>query len=128
MSRKVTLDVDPTATLEVAGDAVLGEGTRVHARGSAVVRIGAGAVLGERCVILSHDHVEIGAGARLGDGVVLVDFAHAHDDVDRPVRHQPLQTAPVIVGAGAVVGPGAVVEPGGRVPPGATVLANTVVR
>jgi acetyltransferase-like isoleucine patch superfamily enzyme len=128
MRRKVTLDVDATATLEIAEDAVLGDGTRVHAHGSAVVRIGAGAVLGERCVILSHEHVEVGSGARLGDGVVLVDFAHAHDDAERPVRHQPLRTAPVVIGAGAVVGPGAVVEPGGRVAPGATVLANTVVR
>lgn len=122
------LDADPTATVEIAPDAVVGEGTRIHARGSAVVRIGAGAVLGERCVILAHERVEIGAGARLGDGVVLVDFAHAYDDVETPVRHQPLKTAPVLVGERAIIGPGAVVEPGGRVAPGATVLSNTVVR
>jgi acetyltransferase-like isoleucine patch superfamily enzyme len=79
-------------------------------------------------VILAHERVEVGAGARLGDGVVLIDFAHAHDDVETPVRHQPVLTAPVVVGAGAVVGPGAVVERGGRVAPGAVVPANTVVR
>jgi acetyltransferase-like isoleucine patch superfamily enzyme len=100
----------------------------VHARGTAVVRIGAGAVLGERCVILAHDRVEIGAGARLGVGVVVVDFAHAFDDVERPVRQQPLRTAPVVVGDRAILGPGTVVEPGGRVAAGATVMANTVVR
>jgi acetyltransferase-like isoleucine patch superfamily enzyme len=124
----VRLDADRSATVDIAPDAVVGDGTRIHARGAAVVRIGPGAVLGERCVILAHERVEVGAGARLGDGVVLVDFAHAYDDVERPVRHQPLRTSPVVVGERAIVGPGAVVEPGGRVPAGATVLSNTVVR
>ena len=122
------LDADAGATVDIAPDAVIGEGTRVHARGEAVVRIASGAVLGERCVILAHERVEVGAGARLGDHVVLVDFDHSFDDVEVPVRLQPLRTAPVVVGAGAIIGPGVVVERGGRVAPGAIVLANTVVR
>lgn len=126
--RRVVIDVDETATLTLGEGCVLGEGTRIHARGGAVVRIGDGAVLGERCVILAHERVEIGAGAALGDGVVLVDFAHAHDDTERPVRHQPLRTAPVTVGDGARLGPGAVVERGGAIPPGGMVGANAVVR
>ena len=70
----------------------------------------------------------IGAGARLEDGAVLVDFDHVIDDVELPIRAQPLVShadrdrraargsasaraccAASRVGAGAIVGPHAVV-------------------
>ena len=114
-------------TLEVAPDAVIGAGTRFHVRGG-TVRIGAGARLGERCVILCHERVEVGPGAVLGDDVVLVDFAHEFADPEVPTRHQPLRTAPVVVGAGAHIGHRAVVEAGAVVEPGATVPPQTVRR
>jgi len=90
------------------------------------VRIGPGAVLGERCAVLCHHGIEVGAGARLGDGVVLVDFEHAHDDVETPVRLQPLWTGAIRVGDRARIGPGAVLERGVVVAPGGEVGANTV--
>jgi acetyltransferase-like isoleucine patch superfamily enzyme len=120
-------------TLEIAADAVIGDGTRFHVRGG-TVRVGAGARLGERCVILCHQRVEIGAGAVLGDdptslrSEVLVDFAHEHGDAETPVRHQPLRSAAVVVGDGARVGPRAVIEAGVTVAPGASVPAQTVRR
>ena len=114
-------------TLDVAPDAVIGEGTRFHIRGG-TVRIGAGARLGSRCVVLCHERVEIGAGAVLGDDVVLVDFAHDVSDAETPVRHQPLLTAPVVIGDGARIGHRAVIERGTVVAPGASVPAQTVRR
>lgn len=112
-------------TLDLAPDAVIGDGTRFHVRGG-TVRVGAGARLGERCVILCHERIEIGAGAILGDDVVLVDFAHDHADAEVPTRHQPLLTAPIVIGAGARVGHRAVIERGAVVAPGATVPEQTV--
>ena len=111
--------------LDVAPDAVIGEGTRFHVHGG-VVRVDAGAVRGERCVILCHERIEIGAGAVLGDDVVLVDFAHDHADPEVPTRHQPLLTAAVVVGAGARIGHRAVVERGAVIPPGGVVPDQTV--
>ncbi|HVL97423.1 MAG TPA: hypothetical protein VM266_16320 [Solirubrobacteraceae bacterium] len=90
------------------------------------MRIGAGAVLGERCVLLVHAGAEVGGGARLADGVVICDFEHDHADVERPVRHQPLQADPVTIGARARIGPGAVLGPGARVRAGGTVGAHAV--
>ena len=46
---------------------------RFHLGAGAAVAIGAGARLGERCVVAAHERIEIGARARLGDEVVLID-------------------------------------------------------
>ncbi len=113
----------------------IGAGTRFHVHGQA--RVGAGASLGERCVVAVHERVEIGADAQLDDEVVLIDFDRDLADVERPVRLQGLLTAPVIIGEraslaagstvlrGVVVGEGARVQPRGLVtrdvPPGITV-------
>ncbi|MEA2123624.1 MAG: hypothetical protein QOI80_406 [Solirubrobacteraceae bacterium] len=120
-------DVTEGGVLDIAPDAVIGAGTRFHVRG-ATVRIGPGARLGERCVILAHAGIEVGAGAVLGDDVVLVDFAHRHDDPDVPIRHQGLEARPIVVGDGAVIGHRAVVERGAVVPPGTRVPEQTVWR
>jgi acetyltransferase-like isoleucine patch superfamily enzyme len=120
-------DVTDGGVLDIAPDAVIGDGTRFHVRG-ATVRIGAGARLGDRCVVLAHAGIEVGAGAVLGDDVVLVDFAHRTDDPETPVRHQGLDARPIAIGAGAVIGHRAVVEPGAVVPAGARVPAGTVCR
>jgi acetyltransferase-like isoleucine patch superfamily enzyme len=123
----VIRDVTDGGVLEVAPDAVIGAGTRFHVRG-ATVRVGPGARLGERCVVLAHAGIEIGAGAVLGDDVVLVDFAHRHDDPETPVRHQGLAARPIAIGAGAVIGHRALVEAGAVVPAGGRVADGTVRR
>jgi acetyltransferase-like isoleucine patch superfamily enzyme len=121
----VTRDVTDGGVLDIAPDAVIGEGTRFHVRGG-TVRVGAGAVLGGRCVVLCHERIEIGAGAMLGDDVVLVDFAHDHSDPDTPTRQQALITGAITVGEGARIGHRAVIERGAVIPRGATVSDQTV--
>jgi acetyltransferase-like isoleucine patch superfamily enzyme len=112
-----------TVTLE---DGVrIGAGTRFHVHGQA--RIGAGATLGERCVIAAHERVDVGAGACLEDEVVLIDFDHGVSDVERPVRLQELVTAPVVIGERAVLAAGATVLRGVSVGAGARVQPRGVV-
>jgi acetyltransferase-like isoleucine patch superfamily enzyme len=123
--RGIVLDVSPGAEVRIDDSAVLGAGTRIHARGG-VVTIGPRAVLGERCVLIAHAGIDIGEGAVLADEVVAIDFAHTHDDSEMPVRLQPLRASPVVVGPGARIGVGAALEPGARVPAGATVPARAV--
>lgn len=121
------LNVGAGARADISPDARIGAGTRIQVI-AGTVTIAAGAVLGERCVIVAHAGVDVGRGARLGDGVVLIDFEHAHSDRERPVRHQPLLTAPISVGAGAVIGHGAVLERGAAIPAGGRVGEHVVVR
>ena len=122
----VVLDLAGGATVTLGDGCVLGDGTRIHARNGAAVTVGPGAVLGARCALLSHAGIQVGARALLGDGVVLVDFDHAYDDPERPVREQGLRTAPIAVGARCRLGPGAVLERGVRLEDGAEVPPNTV--
>jgi acetyltransferase-like isoleucine patch superfamily enzyme len=94
------------------GELVLGDGCRIGDRTRIVVQggrveIGAGTTLGERCTIVAHERVSIGARAWFDDGAVLVDFDHAVDDVELPIRAQALVTSPIVIGDGARIGLGA---------------------
>ena len=105
LGRRVQLEVLPGALL------VIGDGCRIGDRSRIVVQagrveLGAGAWLGERCTIVAHTGVTIGAGARLDDGAVLVDFDHVVDDVELPIRAQPLVAAPIVIGERVRIGLG----------------------
>lgn len=126
LGRDIVLEVARGAHLVLGDGCVLLAGCRLHARGGEL-RVGAGAVLGERCAVVAHAEVELGAGCRLGDGVVACDIAPVHTDVERPVRQQGMRTAPVRVGARARIGPGVVLEAGARVRPDGVVGAHRVV-
>ena len=135
IGRGVRFHLAPGAMVTLEDRCDIGAGTRFHVHGEA--RIGAGARLGERCVVAAHERVEVGADASLDDEVVLIDFDHGIADVERPIRLQGLATSPVVIGEravlaagatvlrGVVVGAGAHVQPRGLVtrdvPPGATV-------
>jgi acetyltransferase-like isoleucine patch superfamily enzyme len=127
LGRGVRLDLAPGAVLSLGDGCRVGDGSRFHLGAGAVVLIGADARLGERCVVAAHQRVEIGPGARLGDEVVLIDFDHDVGDVERPVREQPLLTAPVVIGPRAVVGAAAGVLRGVTVGEGAQVGVRSVV-
>ena len=127
LGRGVRFDLAPGALLSLGADCRIGDGCRFHVGAGAAVAIGAGARLGERCVVAAHERVEIGPGARLEDEVVLIDFDHDVGDVERPVREQPLLTAPVVIGARAVVGTAAGVLRGVTVGEGARVGVRAVV-
>ena len=103
LGRGVRFDLAPGAVVSLGDGSRIGDRCRFHLGPGAAVALGAGARLGERCVIASHERIEIGAEARLEDEVVLIDFDHDVGDVERPVREQPLLTAPVVVGVRAVV-------------------------
>lgn len=100
----------------------------IRIEGPGTVEIADDAVVGEGCVFLCHERIEVHAGAVLGDGVVLVDFAHDHSDPEAPIRHQPLVTAPIVIGERAVIGHRAVIERGVTIPAGGRVPEQTVRR
>lgn len=114
LGRRVQLEVLHGGEL-VLGDGVsIGDRTRIVAQGGRV-EIGAGASLGERCTIVAHERITVGPRAWLQDGAVLVDFDHVIDDVELPVRAQPLVSSPIEIGDGARIGLGAGVLRGVRV-------------
>jgi len=126
VGRGVRAQVLPGAELRIGDGCRIGERARVVVH-SGRVELGAGVVLGERCTIVAHGGVTIGAGARLDEGTVVVDFNHVIDDVELPIRLQPLVSAPVVVGANARIGIGASILSGVCVGDGAQVGPHAVV-
>jgi acetyltransferase-like isoleucine patch superfamily enzyme len=126
LGRDVRFEVAPGAEVVLGDGCSLGESTRVIARG-ARVELGPRVVLGERVTIVAHAGVSIGARARLGEGAVIVDFNHVFEDVELPIRLQPLTAEPVTIGADARIGMGAAIMPGISVGEGAIVGPRAVV-
>jgi acetyltransferase-like isoleucine patch superfamily enzyme len=126
VARRVSLQVNAGAELVLGDGCRIGEATRI-AVAAGRVELGAGALLGERCTLVAHSAITIGARARLGHGVVIVDFDHVFSDVERPIRVQPLQSAPVTVGDDARIGFGVAIVRGITVGAGATVDPHSVV-
>lgn len=122
---RIAIAQDASITL---GDGVeLGERTRIEAVGGPV-RIGAGTRLGERCTLAATAGIEIGGGCSIGDSVLFADAEPGFDDVETPVRLQPLRRAPIRVGDGARIGARAAVLAGAQIPAGAVVGSYEVVR
>lgn len=127
LGRGVQLRVAAGAELVLGAGCRIGERARIVVGGSARVQIGDGAVLGAGCTLVAHERIAIGAGARLDPGAVLVDFDHVVDDVERPIRMQPLVTSPIAIGARTHIGYGAGVLRGVSVGDGAIVGPHAVV-
>ncbi|HEX6025827.1 MAG TPA: hypothetical protein VFZ00_27800 [Solirubrobacter sp.] len=126
VGERVRVEVSPGARVVLAPGASLGAGSRIEAV-AGTVRVGPGARLGERAVVVSHAGVEIGPNAVIGDWAAVEGAAPSYEDVETPVREQPLRAGPVTIGAGAVLGPHAVVGPGVVVPAGREVAPYAVV-
>ncbi len=126
VARDARLSVAPGARLELGDGCRIGERTRIVVN-SGCVTVGAGAVIGPRCTIVAHAGVTIGARARFDEGAVVVDFDHVFDDVELPIRQQPLRATAVTIGAGAHVGLGASVLRGVSVGAGAHIGPHAVV-
>jgi acetyltransferase-like isoleucine patch superfamily enzyme len=127
LGRAVRFDLAPGALVSLGDGSRVGAGCRFHVGAGAAVSIAAGAALGERCVVACHERIAIRRDARLGDEVVLIDFDHELRDVERPVRQQPLVTAPVVIGERALVEDAAGVLRGVTVGAGARVRVRAVV-
>jgi acetyltransferase-like isoleucine patch superfamily enzyme len=88
---------------------LLGEGCRIEAnRGT--VRIGPGARLGARSVLVAEAGIDVGAGCVVGEWAMIADAEPTFDDPERPTRLQPLRAAPVSIGDGARIGTHAIVQ------------------
>jgi acetyltransferase-like isoleucine patch superfamily enzyme len=126
IGRGVTFDLGPAARVVLADGCAIGDGTRFHVAAGEVV-VGARARLGERCRLTALERIEVGARARLAGEVMLIDFDHVTSDVERPIRHQGLVSAPVLIGEDAVLDDHATVLRGVTVGPGAHVTTRAVV-
>jgi UDP-3-O-[3-hydroxymyristoyl] glucosamine N-acyltransferase len=126
VERGVRIAIAPGARVVLEDGVVLGEGARIDAEGG-TIRIGAAARLGERSVLVALTGIDVGAGCVIGDWALISDAEPGFEDVERPIREQPLRTAPVRLGDGARIGPHAKVLAGAAIPRDAQVEPYAVV-
>ncbi|HEU4656002.1 MAG TPA: hypothetical protein VFR97_00675 [Capillimicrobium sp.] len=122
--RGVRIEAAPGARVVLGDGCRIGDGSRLAARGGEL-RIGAGARIGERCVLVAHTGIDVGERATIGDWAAVLDAEPRAGDVETPLRAHGVDAAAVRIAPGAVVGPaarvlgGAVVD--ARVEAGTTV-------
>ena len=115
--RGVRVRAAPGARVVLEDGCVLGEGCRIEAS-AGTVRIGAGARLGPRCVLVALSGIDVGAGSLVGPWAMITDAEPTFGDAERPTRLQPLRAAPVRIGDGARIGAHAAVQAGATVAAG----------
>lgn len=125
--RSARIEVARGARVILGPGVVIGPDVRIAAHGG-TVKVGAGAWVGERAIIVSRAGVEIGEHAVIGDWAAIEDAAPTFADVERPINAQPALTGLVRVGARARIGTHAVLGAGTEVPAGGTVAPYAVVR
>ncbi|MEW6280311.1 MAG: acyltransferase [Candidatus Eremiobacterota bacterium] len=89
--------------------------------------IGDGTWIGQQCFFHSAGGLTIGRHVGIGPGVKIVTSAHRLDQLDRPILHSDVETAPVVLEDDCDIGVGTVILPGVRIGRGAQVGAGSVV-
>jgi acetyltransferase-like isoleucine patch superfamily enzyme len=112
VGRGVRISVAPGARVVLEDGCVLGQRSRIEAH-DGIVRIGAGARIGERALLVARAGIDIGARCDVGDWAMIADTDPAFAERAAPVRlgdgaRIGLHAA---VLAGATVAPGEVVRP-----------------
>ena len=86
-----------------------------------------GTWIGQQCFLHGAGGLEIGKNVGIGPGVKIITSAHAEEWEDKPILHNPIEFAPVIIKDGADLGIGAIVLMGVTIGRGAQIGAGAVV-
>ena len=120
VERGVRVRVAPGARVVLEDGCLLGSGCRIEAE-AGIIRIGRGARLGPRCVLVALAGIDVGAGSVVGAWAAIADAEPSFADPEQPTRLQPVRAAPIRVGDGARVGAHAAVLAGASIAPGEVV-------
>ena len=113
--------------IEIGDDVYVGHQTILKGYYENRMIIGEGTWIGQQCFFHSAGGLTIGRHVGIGPGVRILTSAHRLDGVDRPILHNALEFAPVVIEDGADIGVGAIILPGVRIGAGAQVGAGAVV-
>jgi len=104
----------------------VGDGTSLRCH-EGTLRIGDKVVFGRNNVVNAYLDISIGAACIIADMVYVIDFDHAFDDVERPIKDQGIVKSPVRIGADVWLANKVSVVRGAVIGDGCVVAANAVV-
>lgn len=120
----VRLDVLPTQPFVVGKGAVI-ESFSVINNGVGPVTIGENTLVGMGNVVIGP--VQLGRDIIMAQHVVLSGLNHEYKDVSRPIRSQPVTTAPIVIGDGSWIAANAVITAGVTIGKHCVIAAGSVV-
>jgi acetyltransferase-like isoleucine patch superfamily enzyme len=128
----VLLDALGTGGIDLGDNVTIGRGaalvcTGVVARPGASIRIGNRAGIGDHSFLSGQGGIDIGKDVLLGPGVRVFSENHRFDMLDRPIRDQGEERAPVVVEDDCWIGAGATILGGVTIGRGTVVAAGAVV-
>lgn len=116
----------PQGRIELQDDVWLSRGSLIVA-GEAEVVIGPATYVGHRCLMYGHAGIQIGRDVLLANDVQLICGNHTFARRDMPIRAQPPQGEPIVIGDDVWLGASAIVLGGVTVGQGSVVGAGSVV-
>lgn len=105
----VRLDVLPFNSFELGEGSVIEDFSVVN-NGVGSVLIGSNSLIGIGTVIIGP--VTIGSSVIIAQYVVLSGLNHSYEDIQRPIRDQPVTTRPIVIGDGCWIGANVTVTAG----------------
>lgn len=116
------------AGIELGDDVYLGRYTTLDCPHGGRLVLGSRTTLTQGVFISAASDVRVGADTLVGEYSSLRDAAHGTDIGAGPMRTQPMEPAPIRVGADVWLGRGVAVVAGATIGSGAVIGANSVVR
>jgi acetyltransferase-like isoleucine patch superfamily enzyme len=116
-----------TARIELADDVWLSRDCYLVAGRDAEVLIGDRTYVGHRCLLYGHGGIDIGRDVLLASDVQLICGNHTFARRDIPIRAQPTEEKPIVIGDDVWLGASAIVLGGVTVGEGSVVGAGAVV-
>jgi acetyltransferase-like isoleucine patch superfamily enzyme len=111
-----------------AGASVGRDAVIVAGAPDALIEIGRGTKVNQRCFVTAKRHIKIGHHVLFSNNVFVCDHLHAFDDVDTPVIQQGAgEPQPVEIGDGTWLGINVAVMPGVKIGRQCVIGANSVV-
>jgi acetyltransferase-like isoleucine patch superfamily enzyme len=92
------------------------------------IKIGNDVSINDYAILLGHGGISVGNNVRIAAHAMIVAFEHSYDDLEVPIRNQPIEKAPVIIEDDVWIGAGAKVLSGCHIARGCVIGANSVVK
>lgn len=117
----------PGGRIELRDDVWLSRDSYLIAGQGAEIVIEARAYIGHRCLFYGHGGIHLGQDALLANDVQLICGNHTYGRRDIPIRAQPTEERPIVIGDDVWLGASAIVLGGVTVGQGSVVAAGAVV-